>query len=53
MSKHLDARNDDVNSDIFYYTEWDDPICDEFKDYDDISDDNSHVLKSDAEVKAS
>ena len=52
MSKHLDDRNDGVNSDIFYYTEWDDPIYDEFKDYEDISDDNSHVLKSDAEVKA-
>ena len=52
VSKHLDDRNDGVNSDIFYYTEWDDPIYDEFKDYEDISDDNSHVLKSDAEVKA-
>jgi len=52
VSKHLDDRNDGVNSDIFYYTEWDDPIYDEFKDYEDTSDDNSHVLKSDAEVKA-
>ena len=52
MSKHLDGRNDGVNIDISYYTEWDDPIYDEFKDYEDTSDDISHVLKSDAEVKA-
>ena len=50
--KHLDDRNDCVNIDIFYYTEKDDPIYDEFKDYEDTSDDKSHVLKNDAEVKA-
>ena len=42
--KHLDDRNDGVNIDIFYYTEWDDPIFDEFKDYEDTSDDVSHIL---------
>ena len=47
--KHLDDSHDGVNSDIFYYTEWDDPIYDEFKDYEDISDDNSHILKGDGE----
>ena len=37
-----------MNND-FYYTEWDDSIYDEYKDYEDISDDNSHVVNS--EVK--
>ena len=52
MFKHLDDRNDGVNLDIFYYTEWDDPIYDEFKDYEDKSDDKSNVIKSDGEVMA-
>ena len=33
-SKHLDDSQDHVHSDIFYYTEWDDPIYDQFQDYD-------------------
>jgi len=48
VSKHLDDSHDGVNND-FYYTEWDDSIYDEYKDYEDISDDNSHVVNS--EVK--
>jgi len=48
VSKHLDDSHDNVNND-FYYTEWDDSIYDEYKDYEDISDDNSHVVNS--EVK--
>ena len=52
VSKHLDDRNDCVKTDIFYYTERDDPIYDAFKDYEDTSDDKSNVLKSDGEVMA-
>ena len=33
-SKHLDDSQDHVSGDIFYYTEWDDPIYDQFQDYD-------------------
>ena len=34
-SKHLDDSQDHVTGgDIFYYTEWDDPIYDQFQDYD-------------------
>ena len=33
-SKHLDDSQDHIVSDIFYYTEWDDPIYDQFQDYD-------------------
>ena len=50
VSKHLDDSHDGVNND-FYYTEWDDSIYEEYKDYEDISDDNSHVVNS--EVKKS
>jgi len=45
VSKHLDDSHDGEDSE-FYYTNWKDDIYDEFKDYEDISDDNSHVLKS-------
>jgi len=37
-SKHLDDSHDHIGSDIFYYTEWDDPIYDQFQDYDYDSD---------------
>lgn len=36
VSKHLDDSHDLTGSDIFYYTEWDDPIYDQFKDYVDV-----------------
>ena len=48
VSKHLDDSHDNVNND-FYYTEWDDSIYEEYKDYEDISDDNSHVVNSEVQ----
>ena len=48
MSKHLDDSHDNVNND-FYYTEWDDSIYEEYKDYEDISDDNSHVVNGEVQ----
>ena len=48
VSKHLDDSHDNVNND-FYYTEWDDSIYEEYKDYEDISDDNSHVVNGEVQ----
>jgi len=48
VSRHLDDSQDHLGSDIFYYTEWDDPIYDQFQDYidvDEISDDYSDGVK--------
>jgi len=51
-SKHLDDSQDHVVSDnIFYYTEWDDPIYDQFQDYDYEEDKIEEIVASEAPVK--
>merc|ERR1712173_578870 len=45
VSKHLDDSHDHIGSDVFYYTEWDDPIYVQFQDYDYESDSNFEAVK--------
>ena len=45
VSKHLDDSHDHIGSDVFYYTEWDDPIYVQFQDYDYDSDSEFESVK--------
>jgi len=49
-SKHLDDSH--VGSDIFYYTEWDDPIYDQFQDYDYVDSDSASDFQAEKEKEA-
>ena len=51
-SKHLDDSHDHVGSDIFYYTEWDDPIYDQYQDYDYVDSDSHSDFRAEKEKEA-
>lgn len=51
-SKHLDDSHDHVGSDIFYYTEWDDPIYDQFQDYDYVDSDSASEFQAEKEKES-
>ena len=51
-SKHLQDSHGHVGSNIFYYTEWDDPIYDQYQDYDYVDSDSHSDFRAEKEKEA-